>query len=142
MTQTLPPRSAQADRLVRNNTPMHEARTCYDHLAGVLGIRLIDGLVSRGWVVAEPSAAGREDFRLTEGGREALSERGVDIAAAEATRRRFASGCLDWTERRPHLAGSLGAAILAALVEAGVVSRTPGDRTVAVTGSLDDWLTG
>lgn len=141
MTTILPPRSAQASRLVRNDVPIRHARTCYDHLAGVLGVRLMDELLGRGWLAVDHDGK-RTHYRLTGEGRRALADRGVDVAGAEASRRMHAYGCTDWTERRPHLGGSLGAAILEAIQDAGLVARTAGDRTVAVTGSLDDWLAG
>lgn len=142
MMTTLPPRSAQASRLVRNDVPIRHARTCYDHLAGVLGVRLMDELLDRGWLAIDHDDGKRTHYRLTDEGRRALVALGVDVAGAEASRRMHAYGCTDWTERRPHLGGSLGAAVLAAIQDAGLVARTPGDRTVAVTGSLDDWLAG
>ncbi|MFC4585163.1 ArsR/SmtB family transcription factor [Sphaerisporangium corydalis] len=90
---------------------LEEARTCYDHLAGRAGVRLLAALVDAGYLV------GQDAYELTGSGETALSELGVDVAAARASRRRFAPACLDWTERRPHLAGALGAAITQALLE-------------------------
>lgn len=89
-----------------------EARTCYDHVAGRSGVALHDGLVARGWLVPESGGYG-----LTESGVEGLLGWGVDVTAARASRRRFARPCLDWTERREHLAGSLAAALATALIE-------------------------
>ena len=142
MIDTLPPRSAQASRLVHNDTPMRQARTCYDHLAGVLGVRLMDELLRRGWLEVNRDDGRRVHYQLTDAGRQALAARDVDVEAAEAAHRMHAYGCTDWTERRPHLGGALGAAILAALSDADIIARTPGDRTVAVAGSLDAWLAG
>lgn len=139
---TFPPRSAQAERLVRGDVPLRQARTCYDHLAGVLGVRLMDELLGRGWLAIDRDDGKRIHYRLTGDGHRALAARGVDLSVAGTSRRMHAYGCTDWTERRPHLGGSLGAAVLVALVAVGVVARTPGDRTVAVLGSLDDWLAG
>src|SRR5262249_7992372 len=79
-----------------------EARTCYDHLAGRSGVALHDGLVSRGWLV--PEAGG---YGLSEAGTERLLGWGVDVGWARSSRRPFARPCLDWTERREHLAGAL-----------------------------------
>ena len=89
-----------------------EARTCYDHVAGRSGVALHDGLVARGWLVPEPGG-----YRLSEAGTDGLLGWGVDVGAARAERRRFARPCLDWTERREHLAGALAAAITTALVD-------------------------
>jgi DNA-binding transcriptional ArsR family regulator len=89
-----------------------EARTCYDHLAGHAGVALHDGLLRRGWLVPEPGGYG-----VGERGVEGLLGWGVDVSSARASRRSFARPCLDWTERREHLAGALAAAITQALVD-------------------------
>jgi DNA-binding transcriptional ArsR family regulator len=89
-----------------------EARTCYDHLAGRCGVALHDGLLARGWLVPEPGG-----YDLSEPGVEGLLGWGVDVTTARHARRRFARPCLDWTERREHLAGSLAAALASALIE-------------------------
>jgi DNA-binding transcriptional ArsR family regulator len=135
-----PPRSAQATRQVQRNTAVRQARTCYDHLAGVAGVALLDELLRRGWLVAV--AGERPVYALSEEGEGALADRGVDLAHARATRRAFAAGCLDWTERRPHLAGALGAEVLRALERDGAVRRESGSRTVRLRGTLDAWLAG
>jgi DNA-binding transcriptional ArsR family regulator len=89
-----------------------EARTCYNHLAGRSGVALHDGLVSRGWLV--PEAGG---YGLSDAGTERLLGWGVDVSWARSSRRPFARPCLDWTERREHLAGALASALLAAMVD-------------------------
>ena len=89
-----------------------EARTCYDHLAGRCGVLLHDGLLTRGWLA--PEAGG---YSVSEAGVEGLLGWGVDVGAARASRRRLARPCLDWTERREHLAGALAAAITTALLD-------------------------
>ncbi len=89
-----------------------EARTCYDHVAGRCGVALHDGLLARGWL--EPVPGG---YDLTEPGLAGLLGWGVDVTTARAARRRLARPCLDWTERREHLAGALAGAIADALIE-------------------------
>lgn len=89
-----------------------EARTCYDHVAGRCGVALHDGLLTRGWL--RPVAGG---YDLTEPGVEGVLGWGVDVTRARAARRRFARPCLDWTERREHLAGSLAGALADALID-------------------------
>lgn len=136
-----PRRSAQAAREVRRNTAMRQARTCYDHLAGVAGVRLLEALCAHGWLEPEATNASRRPrYRLTAQGERALRQRGVDVAYASAARRRFAYGCLDWTERRPHLGGALGAAILETLLTADLVQRQARSRRVTLQRPLDDWL--
>lgn len=90
---------------------LSEARTCYDHLAGRCGVALHDGLLARGWLAPEPGG-----YALTAAGTEGLLGWGVDVSA-RAARRRLARPCLDWTERREHLAGALAAALATALIE-------------------------
>lgn len=139
-TMTQPKRSAEADRAVRRDMPIRQARTCYDHLAGVAGVRLLDALLERGWLAAE--AGPRPRYRLTPEGETALRARGVRLDEARRARRMFAFGCLDWTERRSHLGGALGAAILDALADAGAVQRDGTGRIILLTQPLDDWLGG
>src|SRR2546421_1749841 len=92
------------------------ARTCYDHLAGKLGVALTDALIQQGVL----EAAGK-DFTLTGHSYAMLKDLGVDVAVAAKQRRAFARRCLDWTERRGHLGGALGAAICTTRVGQGWV---------------------
>lgn len=104
------------------------ARTCYDHLAGELGVTIRDGLIGQGLIVE----AGAE-HRITPEGKRWFAAFGVDTDAARQARRSFARRCLDWSERRPHLAGALGTALLHRLQERRWIVRLPGERTVIVT---------
>ena len=131
-------RSPQAAREVRRDSGLRRARTCYDHLAGVAGVSLLDEMLSRGWFREEKGP--RTLYRLTGNGVRALLSLGVDVPGAAAQRRPFAYGCLDWTERRYHLRGSLSAAILTALSSSGTVGRKAGTRTVALERPILDWL--
>ena len=131
-------RSPQAAKEVRRDSGLRRARTCYDHLAGVAGVGLLDEMLGRGWFREEK--APRTLYRLTGNGECALLNLGVDVPWAAAQRRPFAYGCLDWTERRYHLRGSLAAAILTALSSSGTVGRTAGTRTVALERPISDWL--
>jgi DNA-binding transcriptional ArsR family regulator len=92
-------------------TRLRQARTCYDHLAGAVGVRLHDRWLELGWLQAPPDRADR-DYELTAAGARNFADLGLDVAAARELRRRFAYGCLDWSERRPHLGGALAAAFL------------------------------
>jgi DNA-binding transcriptional ArsR family regulator len=104
------------------------ARTCYDHLAGRLGVGITRALLDRG---ALRSAGGQ--FEVTAEGAQLLGELGIDLAAARARRRALAPACLDWSERVPHVAGALGAALLTLLFDNGWIERTPASRAVQVT---------
>jgi len=104
---------------------LRAARTCYDHLAGRLGTALMDALTERGLVA---------DEHVTDVGLERLGELGIDIDAIPGRRPRFRS-CLDWSERRPHAAGKLGAALAAHAFELGWVKRLDGSRALRVTAA-------
>lgn len=112
------------------------ARTCYDHLAGRAGVALFDAL--RGHGLIEPRCAAEDDpkrsaYDVTDKGRERLERIGVDVDAVRASRRRFAGHCLDWTERRPHLNGALGAAVTTSLVDLGWFERGTSRRSLVLT---------
>jgi len=89
--------------------PLRAARTCYDHIAGSLGVALHERFQAHGWL-----AGPRRDrsCELTAAGKEAFTLLGIDVEAGRASRRRFAYACLDWSERRPHTGGALGALFL------------------------------
>jgi len=103
------------------------ARSCYDHLAGQMGVALTDALLDRDVLRVESS-----DFALTPAGAMFLRERGVDVPAAPG-RRAFARRCLDWSERRDHLAGALGTAVFAAWETQGWVARRERSRALRLT---------
>jgi len=106
-------------------TAHRAARSCYDHLAGALGVAVTDGLCAAG---------GLERDTLVFRDRDPFAALGVDLDALGQGRRPLTRSCLDWSERRPHLAGRLGAAVLHTLFDAGwVVRRSSGGRAVAVT---------
>ena len=138
--------SKEAGRERRRDSPLRRARTCYDHLAGVAGVGLLGTMCRRGWMEArEDDGSG---YALTPTGERALARRGVGVDAARTSRRRFATACLDWTERQPHLGGALGAAVLEALCARGYVRRgyvrcrPRGGRAVMLTKPLGRWLAG
>jgi DNA-binding transcriptional ArsR family regulator len=111
----------------RRDAAFRAARTCYDHLAGMLGVGLTDALVARGHV-----ELGNDAGVLTENGLAFLTRLGIDVSAGKG-RRIFCRPCLDLTERRPHLAGILGAAICSHCFSAGWIRRIDGTRAVAIT---------
>lgn len=113
------------------NTPEHlrAARTCYDHMAGALAVALHDRLFDMRWLA--PSVGGNYD--VTRKGAEALNALDVDVDAARAIRRRFACACLDWSERRPHLAGALGAALLEVSLKRKWFERDLDSRVLGIT---------
>jgi hypothetical protein len=108
------------------------ARTCYDHLAGRLGVAIFDALVARR-AIEQPAARYRGPVGLGPAGPAVFGELGVDLDEARLERRQFATACGDWSERRPHLGGALGAALWAWALQRGWVVRKPGTRIVVVT---------
>jgi DNA-binding transcriptional ArsR family regulator len=123
-----PPAPARTFREGQTAKALRFARTCYDHLAGSLGVQIAESLVCRGCLVPA-----ERDYALMPDGERLLASLGVDVAAAAAERRRFARACLDWSERRDHLAGALGAALLARLLELRWIERTASSRAVRLT---------
>jgi DNA-binding transcriptional ArsR family regulator len=116
------------------NTPtrLRAARVCYDHMAGALGVRLHDRFKELGWLTRD--ADGRDDaYDLTESGSHGFAALNIDVEETRQLRRRFAYACLDWSERRPHLAGAMGAALCAHCFDTGWVRRIEGTRAVAIT---------
>ena len=105
------------------------ARTCYDHLAGKLGVALHDALRRERWIRGYD-----QEYVLTRVGTLALLELGVDLERARTSRRAYARPCLDWTEQRYHLAGALGAAITSAMFDRGWLRRNEkSERSVELT---------
>jgi DNA-binding transcriptional ArsR family regulator len=113
-------------------SPLSLARTCYDHLAGALGVRVTDTLIAHGALELEADV-----YRVTPRGVETFAGLGVDVDhvanVAQDTRRAFARPCLDWSERRHHLAGALGAALVTRWLDAEWVARLPTSRALSVT---------
>lgn len=112
-------------------TRLRAARVCYDHLAGHLGVSLHDRLKELRWL----SSAAGDAYELTAEGATALEALGVDVEDARQLRRRFAYACLDWSERRPHIGGALGAALLQTMLKRKWVTRDLDSRAVQVTNT-------
>src|SRR5258708_6895745 len=116
------------------NTPhrLRAARTCYDHIAGSLGVSLHDRFQILGWLSADAAAADHA-CTLTASGTKAFGDLGVDVEATRTLRRRFAFACVDWSERRPHLGGALGAALLKLAVQRKWVAQDLDSRALRLT---------
>jgi DNA-binding transcriptional ArsR family regulator len=104
------------------------ARFCYDHLAGQLGTRLTESLLSRGLLLEQDKA-----FALSAAGEDWFGSFGIDLPAVRRTRRAFAYRCLDWSERKDHLAGALGAALAERMVALGWITRNKNSRIVSIS---------
>jgi DNA-binding transcriptional ArsR family regulator len=122
------PRSAQDERL-------RFARTCYDHLAGRLGVAIADALVARGCIVLEEDGG-----EVTDVGADVLRAFGANLTSKAHSRRIFCRPCLDWSERRHHVAGLVGAEICRRCLELGWVARERDSRAVRITPAGDAGL--
>ena len=111
--------------------PLRAARTCYDHIAGSLGVALHDRICAMGWMTGD--AAPPPAYELTSRGARALEGLGVDVDRARGLRRRFAFACVDWSERRPHLGGAVGAALLKVALKRRWVIQELDSRILSVT---------
>ena len=121
-------RDEQLPRAMRRIDPaLREARTCYDHLAGRLGVSLADALIAKDAVVLTADAG-----EVTDRGRDMLHDFGIALDAGRPAKRLLCRPCLDWSERRPHLAGCVGAALQERLFGLSWVERSSG-RAVIVT---------
>jgi DNA-binding transcriptional ArsR family regulator len=135
VARTLEALGAQAAPAAHGDAFAHEvlsglrfARTCYDHLAGRLGVAVRSGLIERRLLVEDGA-----EHRVTPDGNRWFAAFGIDLRVVRQTRRSFARRCLDWSERRPHLAGALGAALLRRLVDRGWITHRQGERMVELT---------
>ena len=107
------------------------ARTCYDHMAGAVAVSLHERFRGLGWLSI--TAAAGTSYDLTEAGAKALMALGIDVEALRGLRRRFAYACVDWSERRPHIGGALGAAMLTIALERRWVVKDADSRILKVT---------
>lgn len=120
---------------------LRKARVCYDHLAGELGVLVYDQLLQGG-----AFTLGADGLQLTPAGRQIMHALGIDTEALARKRRAFCRTCLDWSERRHHLAGSLGSALLARFEELGWARRAKNSRVVTFSAAgekeLRAWAAG
>ena len=108
---------------------LRAARTCYDHLAGTLGVSLHDRFMKLGWLETDCG----NSYDLTAKGIEGLEALGVDVEGARSLRRRFAYPCLDWSERRFHIGGAMGAAILKLLLKRKWITQDLDSRALCIS---------
>lgn len=123
-----PPVEIRSFNQALEHEAIRHARTCYDHLAGSLGIQLTDSLLNAG-ILSEVD----HQFTVTEKGEGFFKAFQIDLERVKKKRRSFTHRCLDWSERRHHLAGALGHALLERLLELGWVQRIPKTRAVKIT---------
>lgn len=109
---------------------LHAARTCYDHIAGLLGVGLLDAMVAARWLERRERA-----IVLGNDAENGFGALGIDLDAVRSTRRPLVRTCLDWTVRRDHLGGALGAALCASLLDKDWIARAERRRGLVVTGA-------
>lgn len=124
---TVPPKK----RTIQNpeKLALYTARTCYDHLAGRIAVGLANFLMEAEAI----TIFGDKEYQLGRKGAAIFGGLGVDVSELARNRRCFARQCIDWTERKPHLAGALGAALCSRLITLGWFARRPGTRVLRVT---------
>jgi len=130
-----PSRPVSTLRNAQRRSALWTARTCYDHLAGALAVDLFDRFVDTGMLVDDTNT-----LVVSPSGFTFFTDLRVDLKSLDRGRRPMVRACLDWTERRHHLAGALGAALLALLMENGSLERRPTTRAVRVTEHGDKFL--
>jgi DNA-binding transcriptional ArsR family regulator len=130
-----PPREIRSLCEANQSERIRAARTCYDHLAGGLGVAVARPLESRGALARENGG-----YALGAGATEAVAVLDIDLELLACQRRPLVRACLDWSEREPHVAGALGAAITLRLFELGCIERRKRTRAVAVTDRGRDFL--
>ncbi len=128
LARLAPPAETRSLQSANRDTALRFARTCYDHLAGYCGVNITQSLVERGALLPRDTV-----YELTASGEVLMARLGVDVVAARTRHRAFARACLDWSERRSHLAGALGAALADTLISRGWLARRPNDRALTVT---------
>ncbi len=124
---TVPSFSVQRES--HRNNPLRFARTCYNHLAGTVAVKINEALHQRGFLVTEHIG----QYQVTKEGRLWFEKFGIDVGQLKCSRNGFARECLDWTERRHHLAGALGTALLQRLFDLKWIARVDKTRAVRVT---------
>jgi len=123
-----PPLKPKSTRPTKISPELCHARTCYDHLAGKLGVTVTHALLEQNFVVED-----EQNYGLTPKGLDWLDTWGIDVEPLTKKRRKFAFACLDWSERRFHIAGSLGAVIADLFIENAWVKRLPHTRALKIT---------
>ncbi|AYM74774.1 transcriptional regulator [Janthinobacterium agaricidamnosum] len=109
---------------------LRHARTCYDHMAGTVAVAMHDQLHAQGWLLDD---GGEGEYCLSEAGAAGMAALGIDVPQLQRQRRRFACACLDWSERRAHLGGALGAALLQLALRRRWAERELDSRALRLT---------
>jgi DNA-binding transcriptional ArsR family regulator len=138
MANLVPAQSVE--RQDADEVPIKFCRTCYDHLAGKVGVLIMESLLRQKLIIYQ-QREGMRELEVTPKGVAWMREWGIDCEAVRQQRRSFVKPCLDWSERRHHLAGGLGAAMLNKMMESHWLRRTAHSRAVVVTAKGQQALT-
>jgi DNA-binding transcriptional ArsR family regulator len=125
-----PPAEIKSFKHAAQTKAIKQARTCYDHFAGEFGVDLTDCLVTNGWILE-----GEKDFLLTKKGEECFYQVGINISELRKKKRQFSRKCLDWSERKYHLAGSLGKSLVMMFHELKWIEPVKGSRAIKITNT-------
>lgn len=129
MANLIPKPEISAKKKTENYPPIKYCRTCYDHLAGKIGVALADSLLEQKIIIEKNNT-----FEITSEGEKWFSDFGVNIGDAKKQKRIFLKPCLDWSERRYHIAGSVGTLLLNKMLEQDWIRRTKDSRVIIITG--------
>lgn len=128
MTSLLPAPSAKSPVDSDNNSAIKNCRTCYDHLAGKVGVAVTDSLLRQKILIEK-----NDQFEVSSKGEKWFASLGIDTGELQQQRRSFLRPCLDWSERRHHIAGSLAAALLDKMIARDWLRKTKNSRALVVT---------
>ena len=128
MANLIPKPETSAKKKTENYPPIKYCRTCYDHLAGKIGVALADSLLEQKIIIEKNNT-----FEITSEGEKWFSDFGVNIGDAKKQKRIFLKPCLDWSERRYHIAGSVGTLLLNKMLEQDWIRRTANSRVIIIT---------
>jgi len=128
MANLIPKPEISAKKKTENYPPIKYCRTCYDHLAGKIGVALAESLLEQKIIIEKNNT-----FEITSEGEKWFSDFGVNIGDAKKQKRIFLKPCLDWSERRYHIAGSVGTLLLNKMLEQDWIRRTANSRVIIIT---------
>ena len=129
MANLIPKPEISAKKKTENYPPIKYCRTCYDHLAGKIGVALADSLLEQKIIIEKNNT-----FEISPEGEKWFSDFGINIGDAKKQKRIFLKPCLDWSERRYHIAGSVGTLLLNKMLEQDWIRRTANSRVIIITG--------
>jgi DNA-binding transcriptional ArsR family regulator len=129
MANLIPKSEISSKQKTENYPPVKYCRTCYDHLAGKIGVALADSLLEQNIIIEKNNV-----FEISTEGEKWFSDFGINIEEAQKQKRIFLKPCLDWSERRYHIAGSIGTLLLNKMLEQDWIRRTKNSRAIIITG--------